>query len=85
MTSEWLREQIAFAIFNDTNPPHVRDSLTLQNIGGNPELTTAMGDGWTATSNLGLDWSLNRDSFLKLADVAIRAMNAADEDGSAYR
>ena len=85
MTSEWLREQIAFAIFNDANPPHVRDSLTLQNIGGNPELTTAMGDGWTATSNLGLEWRLNRDSFLKLADVAIRAMNAADEDGSAYR
>lgn len=28
----WLREQIAFAIFNSTNPPSVRDSLTLQNI-----------------------------------------------------
>lgn len=85
MEGEWLREQIAFAIFNDTNPPHVRDSITLQNIGGDPELKTNMGEGWTATSNLGMDWRLNRDSFLKLADVAIRAMNAADEDGSAYR
>jgi hypothetical protein len=80
----WLREQIAFAIFNSTNPPHVRDSITLQNIGGNPELTTAIGGGFIAITNLGLDWSLNRDSFLKLADVAIRAFEAADADGSAY-
>ena len=85
MDSDWLREQIAFAIFNDTNPPHVRDALTLQNIGGDPVLKTNMGDGWSATSNLGIDWRLNRKSFLKLADVAIKAMNAADADGSAYR
>ena len=85
MESEWLREQIAFAIFNDTNPPHVRDSVTLQNIAGDPELKVNMGEGWIGTSNLGLDWRLNRDSFLKLADVAIRAMNSADADGSAYR
>ena len=26
--NDWLREQIAFAIFNSTNPPHVRDSIT---------------------------------------------------------
>lgn len=77
----WLREQIAFAIFNSTNPPHVRDSINLQNIGGNPELVSALGDGWQATSNLGLDWSLNRTSFEKLADVAINAMEAADADG----
>lgn len=82
---EWLRQQIAFAIFNSTNPPHVRDSVTLANIQGNPELTTSLGGGWTATSDLGLDWSLNRGSFLKLADVAIRAYEAADADGSAYR
>jgi hypothetical protein len=83
-SNEWLREQIAFAIFNDTNPLHVRDSITLQNIGGDPELRSSLGDGWTATSNLGMDWRLNRDSFLKLANVALRAMAAADEDGSAY-
>lgn len=81
---EWLREQIAFAIFNNTNPPHVREHITLQNIAGNPELKTALGDGWTATSNLGMDWRLNRGSFLKLADAALRAMEAADADGSAY-
>lgn len=85
MDSDWLREQIAFAIFNDTNPLHIRDSITLKNIDGDPTLTTNMGDGWTATSNLGMDWRLNRKSFLKLADVAIKAMNAADADGSAYR
>lgn len=81
---EWLREQIAFAIFNSSNPPLVRDEITLKNIGGNPEVTTAIGGGWTATSNLGMDWSLNRGSFLKLADVAIKAYEAADLDGSAY-
>ena len=83
-SNEWLREQIAFAIFNRSNPPHVRDALTLKNIGGSPELKTSLGDGWTATSNLGLDWKLNRKSFIKLADVAIRAFEAADADGSAY-
>jgi hypothetical protein len=62
--NEWLREQIAFAIFNSTNPPHVRDSIAPQNT---------------------MDWSINRGSFLKLADVAIRAFEAADADGSAYR
>lgn len=44
-----------------------------------------MGGGWTTTSDLGMEWRLNRNSFLKLADVAIRAMDAADADGSAYR
>lgn len=81
---QWLREQIAFAIFNDTNPPMVRDAVTLKNIDGNPECVTSLGGGWTATSNLGMDWRLNRDSYLKLADVAIRAFRRADEDGSAY-
>jgi hypothetical protein len=84
MDRSWLREQIAFAIWNDTNPPHVRDSMTLQNVEGS-EVTTSLGEGWTATSDLGLDWSLNKRSFLKLADVAIRAFEAADADGSAYR
>lgn len=83
-SNEWLREQFAFAIFNSSNPPHIRDAITLQNIGGNPEVTTKMGGGWSATSNLGLDWKLNRNSFLKLADVAIAAYEAADADGSAY-
>ena len=83
-SNEWLREQIAFAIFNNTNPPHVRDCLTLQNIGDGVELKTALGDGWTAKSDLSMDWRLNRGSFLRLADVALRAMEAADADGSAY-
>lgn len=83
-SNDWLREQIAFAIFNSSNPPHVRDSITLQNISGDPTVTTAMGDGWTATSNLGMDWKLNRGSFIKLADVAIAAFEKADQDGSAY-
>lgn len=83
-THEWLREQIAFAIFMSSYPPHVRDSITLQNIAGNPELTSALGGWWTATSNLGFDWSLNRPSYLNLADVSIRAFEAADADGSAY-
>lgn len=84
MSDQWLREQIAFAIFNKSNPPHMRDKITLQNIGGNPELRSSFGDGWQIVSNLGLDWRLNRDSFLKLADVAIAAYQKADEDGSAY-
>lgn len=81
----WLREHVAFAIFNETNPPHMRDAITLRNIGDGMKLKTALGDGWTATSDLSMDWRLNRDSFLKLADVAIRAMDAADADGSAYQ
>ena len=81
---EWLRQQIAFAIFNSTNPPHMRDALTLKNIDGDPELRSNLGDGFVAVSNLGMDWRLNRGSFLKLADVAIRAFEAADADGSAY-
>ena len=85
MADQWLREQFAFAIFNSTNPPHVRDVVTLQNIGGGPELRTKLGDGWQAVSNLGLDWKLSRDSFLKLADVAINAFEKADADGSAYQ
>lgn len=85
MTDPWLREQFAFAIFNSSNPPHVRDVVTLANIGGDPKLTSDLGDGWSATSYLGMDWRLNRDSFLKLADVAISAFEAADADGSAYR
>lgn len=82
---EWLREQIAFAIFNSSNPPHVRDEITLKNISAGPELRTAMGNGYTVVSNLGQDWKLNRSSFLKLADVAISAFQSADDDGSAYR
>jgi hypothetical protein len=82
--TKWLREQIAFAIFNSSNPSHVRDLVTLQNISGDPEIRTNMGDGFQAVSNLGMDWRLNRDSFLKLADVAIAAFRKADEDGSAY-
>ena len=85
MADNWLREQIAFAIFNSSNPPHVRDAITLQNIGGNPELRSNLGGGYQVVSNLGLDWSLNRESFLKLADVAITAFQQADKDGSAYR
>jgi hypothetical protein len=84
MPDPWLREQIAFAIFNRSNPPHIRDAITLQNISGDPELRTSMGDGWQAVSNLGMDWRLNRDSFLKLADVAIAAFEKSDADGSAY-
>lgn len=84
-SSAWLREQIAFAIWNSTNPAHMREHITLQNIGGDPEVTTSLGGGWKATANLGLDWRLNRKSFLKLADVAIRAYEAADLDGSAYQ
>jgi hypothetical protein len=82
--NDWLREQIAFAIFNSTTPPHVRDSITLKNIASTAELTTDIGGGLTATWHPGPDWTLNRDSFLKLADVAIRAFEAADADGSAY-
>lgn len=85
MSDPWLREQIAFAIFNSANPPHVRDALTLQNIGGDIELQSSLGDGWIATSNLSVDWQSNRDSFLKLADVAIAAFESADADGTAYQ
>ena len=85
MREQWLREQFAFAIFNSTNPPHVRDVVNLHNIHFDPELRTKLGDGWQAVSNLGLDWKLNRDSFLKLADVAIAAFEKADLDGSAYQ
>lgn len=81
----WLREQIAFALFNDTNPPHMRDAITLQNIGDGIKLKSALGDGWVGTSDLSMEWKINRKSFMKLADVAIRAMDAADADGSAYR
>jgi hypothetical protein len=80
----WLREQIAFAIWNSTNPAAVRDKLTIETIEGN-ELRSDLGDGWSGTLDLGLDWRLNRDSFLKLATVAIRAFEKADEDGTAYQ
>ena len=83
--NEWLREQIAFAIWNSSNPPHMREHITLKNSDGNPEISTALGEGWTATVNLGMDWRLNKRSFRKLADVAIRAFEAADADGSAYQ
>lgn len=53
------------AIFNSTNPPHMRDAITLNNIGGDPEMRTDLGGGYHAVSNLGLDWKLNRDSFFK--------------------
>lgn len=81
----WLREQIAFAIWNSSNPTHIREHITLKNVELDPEVTTALGAGWTAIQNLGVDWRLNRRSFLKLADVAIRAFEAADLDGSAYK
>lgn len=80
----WMREQIAFAIWNSTNPPNVRDRVTLKTIGGNPTVTHAIGGGWKASLDLGQEWSCNRASFLKLADVAIAAFEAADADGSAY-
>lgn len=84
-SSAWLREQIAFAIWNSTNPAHMREHITLKNVALDPEITTALGDGWKAIQNLGLEWRLNRKSFLKLADVAIRAYEVADLDGSAYQ
>lgn len=67
------REIIAFTLWNDTNPQQLREHMTLD---GQCELVTPIGDGWTMTQNFALDWKLNRDTFLKLADVAMDAVNA---------
>lgn len=83
MANDWLREHIAFAIFNDTNPPLVRDALTLQNIEQCATVRLDIGDGYTMEHDFKMGWSMNRDSFLALADVAIAAFEKADEDGSA--
>jgi hypothetical protein len=83
--SEWLRNQIAFAIWNDTNPPPIRAVLTPANIGNGCSVSSAIGNGYIMQQNFTQDWEFNKGSFLKLSDVAIAAFEAADEDGSAYR
>ena len=70
-----LRERIAFAIWNDTNPAKIRDKITPENL---PTLTTDLGDGWRGHQNLALDWKLNRNSFLKLADIGLAAIEKHD-------
>lgn len=67
------REIIAFALWNDTNPEQLRPHMSLD---GQCELITRIGGGWTVTQDFALDWRLNRDTFLKLADVAIEAAHS---------
>jgi hypothetical protein len=68
-----LRENIAFALWNDTNPEPLRQHMTLD---GQCELVTSIGDGWTMRQDFALDWRLNKNTFLKLADVAIEAAHS---------
>ena len=72
-----LREHIAFALWNDTNPAHLRADIKPDRLG---EIVTPMGDGWMCRHNLALDWKLNRDSFLRRADIALAALEAHDEE-----
>ena len=72
-----LRERIAFDLWNETNPASFRDDIRIGNLG---EIVTPMGDGWVGTINLALDWKLNRDAFLKRADIALAALAAHDDE-----
>lgn len=72
-----LRERIAFELWNDTNPVHLRDDIRAGQLG---EIVTPMGDGWVMRQSLALDWKLNRRTFLKRADVALAALDAHDEE-----
>jgi hypothetical protein len=83
--NSWLREQIAFAIWNDaTNPPAIRDKLTLADVrvkDGNPlEMQAEIEGGYAIALSLKLDWFCNRKAFLRLADDAMAALAAAADE-----
>lgn len=64
-----LREQIAFNVWNDTNPEIAK---------GHAEgvLQKSLGNGSILELDLGLDWALNKDTFLRMADIAIATISA---------
>jgi hypothetical protein len=64
-----LRERIAFAMWNSSNPEHMRDAIRLGNL---DTIVTPLWDGWTANLDLDMDWRLNKPSYLKLADIALQ-------------
>ena len=63
-----LRHQIAFAMWNNTNPEDIRDQIKPGNLG---QIVRKFDDGSSIMMDLQLDWDLNRESYLKLADIAI--------------
>jgi hypothetical protein len=65
------RTRVAFALWNQSNPPALRAQCTLEKLG---VATTTFDDGTTIERDLGLDWDLNRDSYLELADAALAAL-----------
>lgn len=67
-----VREFIAFQLWNRSNPEHIRNSLR-----PGEELGTVvrpLGDGWTLEQDLTLDWQINRETYLDLADTALDAL-----------
>jgi hypothetical protein len=72
-----LRERIAFELWNDTNPAHLRADIRVGNLG---EIVTPMGGGWVGRHSLALDWKLNRPAFLRRAGIALAALDAHDEE-----
>lgn len=71
-----LPERIAFEMWNETNPAHLRESITVDNLG---EIITPMGDGWTCRVSLALDWRLNGKTFLERAEWALAALEHRDQ------
>lgn len=69
-----LRERIAFAMWNSTNPPHIRSECTPERLG---LIATPMGGGFVMELDLKIDWDLNAHSYRKLADVALREVEAS--------
>ena len=65
------RTRVAFALWNQSNPPALRAQCTPEKLGVD---TTKFDDGTTIERDLGLDWELNRDSYLNLADAALAAL-----------
>ncbi len=61
-------EKVAFALWNSEHPPHIAEATTLEMMG---EIVTPLGDGDTLHLDLKMDWEMNRDTFRKMASVAI--------------
>lgn len=66
-----LREKIAFEMWNSSNPPHIASEITPVSFA---EVVTPVVGGGTIHCDLQLDWNLNKDSYLRLTDVALEFM-----------
>ncbi len=74
-------ERLAFAMFKSTYPPHIASEMKLDSL---PVIQKPLGDGFVGETDLALDWELNKDSYMRLANVVIIEINEiiAERQGS---